>query len=447
MKPSPYNHFFEITGGRFVLAYNSYSGAFAEIEKENYPRVQQLLTHPDNAATPQDHEFLQCLKDGKFLIPDAVDQTAALRTKARAVRLEGKTLTLTIAPTLACNFDCHYCFEARSNIRMSEETQEALLRFSDRHLMRSGALRVCWFGGEPTLCLPIIERVQSRLLEAAEKRRVGIVPGGIITNGYLLDAAMAQRLKDLQIGHAQITIDGPQPVHDRRRKLRNGQGTFDRIIDNLTATADILNVNVRINVDKDNVDSAREVVDLLQQRGILPKVAVGFAQVRSSGNTCADVRDRCYDHREFAQTLVQIHRRLLEDGINRADYPHPLAGAACGAVAEGYYVISPTGHLFRCWEELSMDAKKSIGSIYTAEPEPFQHENLEAYTSWDPFKLTSCKECNILPICMGGCPLTGLQEKKSGAGTCATWKYNLKEMLELAYAAAEPATGELPAHD
>ena len=440
MKPSPYNHFFELKDGRIILAYNSYSGALAEIEKENYGRVQQLLTHPDSASTAQDQEFLQCLKDGRFLVPDAVDQVAALKTRARSTRLEGKALTLTIAPTLACNFDCHYCFESHSNIRMSEETQEALLRFSDHQLIRSGALRVCWFGGEPTLCFSMIEKLQSQLLEIAAKRGARVIPGTIITNGYLLDVDMARRLREMQINHAQITIDGPQAVHDSRRKLRNGRGSFERIVDNLSETVDVLNINVRINIDKDNVDSTCEVVDILQQKNILPKVVVTFAQVKSSGNTCSDIRDRCYDHKEFAHTLVQIHKRLLGHGVNRVEYPHPFGGAACGALADGYYVISPTGHLFRCWEELSMDAQKSIGDLFSTQPEDYQKENIETYNSWDPFKLTACRGCNILPICMGGCPLTGIQSQNSAIGTCSSWKYNLKNMLELAYSnAAQPA--------
>lgn len=443
MKPSPYNHFFEANEGRFILAYNSFTGALAEIERENYSRVQQLLAHPDQAATAQDHEFLQCLKDGGFLIPDAVDQLVALRTKARSLRLEGTLLALTVAPTLACNFDCNYCYESRSNVRMSEETQEALIRFTDHHLRRAGALRICWFGGEPTLCFGMIERLQTRLLELAQRHHADIVPGTIITNGYLMDEAMARRLKELQVTQAQISIDGPRPVHDSRRKLRNGGGTFDRILDNLAATCDILDVNVRINVDKGNVDSAYEVVEVMQGRGILPKVRVTFAQVTSSGEACSGIRDRCYDSEEFARNLVQIHGRLLEHGINRVDPPRVLGGIACGALASGNFVVSPTGHLFRCWEDLSMDARKSIGDLFSHQPEPGQEANLEAYRSWDPLKLPECKTCGVLPICLGGCPVSGMQKAAPVRGDCVYWKYNLREMLGMAYSTmAPPAPGE-----
>ncbi len=437
MKQSPYNRFFEVKGGEVVLAYNSYSGAVAEIDKENCSRVKHLLEYPEQAESPQDAAFVQCLQEGRFLIPDMVDQLAALRVRARAARLEGAVLTLTIAPTLACNFACDYCFESRSNVRMSTETQEALLRFCDYHLRKAEALRVCWFGGEPTLCFPVIEHLQNQLMKLAEKHRVDFAPGLIITNGYLLNAPMARRLRELRVAQAQITIDGPRAVHDSRRKLRSGGGTFDRVMDNLSSAVDFLRINVRINIDRDNVDSAYEVVELLEQRGILPKVRVTFGQVKSSGHACSDVRDRCYDTKEFAHTLVQIHSQLVSRGINRADYPRNLGGAACGALSEGYFVVSPTGFLFKCWEDLSVDARRSIGDLFSLQPTPEQIQNLEVYRNWDPFKLAGCRECEVLPICMGGCPLSGIEKSQTSTGVCSTWKHNFEELLELAYANSE----------
>jgi uncharacterized protein len=434
MKSSRYNHFFEIEGGDTALAYNSYNGAMAEIEKENYTRILHLLVHPDHAESTQDNEFIQCLKEGGFLIADGVDQSAALRTKARRLRLEGAILTLTIAPTLACNFNCDYCYESHSGIRMSKETQQALLDFSDRYLTRAQGLRICWFGGEPTLCLSVINRLQNGLTELANKHQVDIIPGTIITNGFLLDADMAQHLKDLGISRAQITIDGPENVHDKRRTLRSGKGTFRRIVDNLSDTADILTINVRINVDKSNVDSTYEVIEFLQHRDILTKVKVHFAQVISSGAACADICDRCYGEEEFSHTLVNIYSRLFDNGIYRVDYPRVFAGASfCGALSEGYFVVSPTGHLFRCWEELSFDSSKSIGDIFSSSPDDHQRRNLDAYTAWDPFNMSECKECSVLPICMGGCPLHGMKNPQASRGICLPWKYNLRKMIELKY--------------
>ncbi|HVP06450.1 MAG TPA: radical SAM protein [Candidatus Acidoferrum sp.] len=434
MKASRYNHFFEIEGTDFVLGYNAFSGALAEIEKVNHPRVVQLLANPSQAQTKEDREFIECLTAGGFLITEGIDQTAIFKHRAKTYRLKGNILTLTIAPTLACNFSCDYCFESRSTTRMSPQTQDALIRYADQYLVKAEALRICWFGGEPTTCFSLVESLQTRLLELADRHRIDVMPGMIISNGYLLDVAMAENLKRLRIDRAQITIDGPEAVHDRRRKLLNGRGSFGRIIENLERTSGILEINVRINVDRTNIDSAFEVVEILKRRDILSKVKIHFAQVTSSGSTCADIRENCIGDEEFSNTLIQIYDRLFKMGIRQIEYPYIFSGGAfCGALAEGYLVVSPDGHLFKCWEELSTDAANSVGNLFSAAPSEQQKANLDAYLSWDPFTFSECHECNILPICMGGCPVAARKENLRSRGACTPWKYILKELTQLRY--------------
>lgn len=435
MKPSPYNHFFPLSGSEITLAYNAFNGALAEIENVNLPRIQQLLANPADASSEQDHEFVNCLKEGGFLIGHPVDQRASLQATARRLRRMDSILGLTVAPTLACNFRCDYCFEAHSNVRMSEQTQAALLKFCDRQLERAEGLRVWWFGGEPTICMPILDHIQSRLLELAAKYSAEVISGEIITNGYLLDAPMAHHLRDLQITHAQVTIDGPQAIHDRRRKLANGHGTFQRILDNLSETAEILEIDVRINIDKENVDSAVEVVTLLQQRGILPKVKIHFGQVLSAGSACANIRDKCFSDLDFSRVRVELYNKLHEMGIYIYQYPTVrVAAAACGALAEGYFVVGPDGHIYRCWENMSQGSDMAIGSVFAPESiDERQRRNLEAYRNWDPFTMAECRSCRILPICMGGCPALSMQLHDGKSGRCIPTKYHLGDFVALRY--------------
>ncbi|PWB71288.1 hypothetical protein C3F09_08030 [candidate division GN15 bacterium] len=395
----------------------------------------QLLARPEEASSAEDHEFLECLVAGGFLIPNPVDQLATIQATAKKLRRLGSILGLTIAPTLACNFRCDYCFEARSNVRMTEPTQEALLRFCDRQLQRAEGLRVWWFGGEPTICMSILDRVQNGLLDLAAKHNAEIISGEIITNGYLLDGAMAKHLRDLHITKAKITIDGPQPIHDRRRKLANGQGSFWRIIDNLEESSTVLSINVRINIDRDNVESAYKVIDILKNRGILPRVKVHFGQVTSSGVTCADVRDRCLSTLDFSRARVEIYNRLHDRGIYIYEYPvMRAAGASCAALSEGYFTVGPDGYLYRCWEDMAAGAEKSIGTVF--EPNPSndkQREMLAKYRTWDPFKMSECRSCGILPVCMGGCPAASMETNEPQSGHCIPTKFHLGDFIALRY--------------
>lgn len=435
MKPSPYNHFFPLPGTAITLAYNAFNGALAEIENAHLPRIRQLLANSNDASSEQDHQFVACLKEGGYLIPDPVDQTAALQSTAKRLRRMDSILGLTVAPTLACNFRCDYCFEAHAGMRMSPDTQAALLKFCDEKLQIAEGLRVWWFGGEPTICMPILDHIQSNLLDLAAQYGAEVISGEIITNGYLLNGALAKHLKDLQITHAQVTIDGPQPIHDSRRKLANGSGSFDRIIDNLGEAASILEIDLRINIDKENVDSAIEVVQLLQQRSILDKVKVHFGQVLSAGAACASIRDKCFSDVDFSRVRVDLYNKLHDLGIYIYQYPTVrVAGAACGALAEGYYVVGPDGHLYRCWENMSHGAEMAIGSVFAPDTiDNQQKKNLEAYRTWDPFTMTACRNCNILPICMGGCPALSMQLHDGKSGRCIPTKYHLGDFVALRY--------------
>ena len=430
MKASRYNLFFESSDG-VTLAFNSNSGALAEIEKDQLPRIRNILKHPDQADPVTDKDLIDGLTAGGYLVGDAIDEVSCLQVDANTYRLSSAALSLTIAPTLACNFCCDYCYESQSGLKMSEDTQKALLEFADRRMGQSSKLLICWFGGEPTLCMPIIETLQNGLLELAGKHRIQVEPTSIISNGFLLDAAMARRMKEIGISEVQITIDGPPEVHDLRRKLRNGQGTFARILDNVVAISDILQVGIRINVDRDNTDDACRVIEIFRDRQILHKVKVYFAQVQSSGITCADIRDRCFGQEEFSKWQVKLYQTLIDRGIYHVDYPEVSGGITCGAVSNNSFVISPTGHIFKCWEELSLDPEKAVGSIFSSEMTDGQRANQDKFRIWNPFKLSECRKCDILPICMGGCPIHSINAGHPDRGACSPWKFNLGEMLEL----------------
>ena len=59
----------------------------------------------------------------------------------------------------------------------------------------------------------------------------------IITNGLLLTPEVVDRLLPFGLSGVKITLDGDRDTHNRMRPLRGGQGTFDRIIENIRRVA------------------------------------------------------------------------------------------------------------------------------------------------------------------------------------------------------------------
>jgi uncharacterized protein len=202
-------------------------------------------------------------------------------------------------------------------------------------------------------------------------------------------------------------------------------------MDNIAQSCELLDVVVRINVDKHNADTVVELLAELNGRNLLKHLSVHFAPVTSSQAACASIRNRCFTDEQFARTLVHLYRKLFASGIYVIDYPQVFSGGHCGAVSENYYVVSPSGLLFGCWEELASDPAASIGSISDDHRDRRQEANRQRYRAWDPFGLSECRDCDILPVCMGGCPLHGLRSNRNDKGVCSPFKHNLRGMLVL----------------
>src|SRR5204862_5629581 len=111
-----------------------------------------------------------------------------------------------------------------------------------------------FFGGAPLLNLPVMYYLAERLALAAKafgvEQRITI-----ITNGLLLSREIVDRLLPYGLKGVKITLDGDRDTHNRMRPLRGGQGTFDRIIENVKAVADHIGVAIGGNFDEQSADS------------------------------------------------------------------------------------------------------------------------------------------------------------------------------------------------
>jgi uncharacterized protein len=83
---------------------------------------------------------------------------------------------------------------------------------------------VTWYGGEPLLGIPVIERLTSKFKEICERKKAEYTAGSI--NGYLFTTKIVKQLLGLGIDFAQITVDGPKETHDSRRPLVGGGQTY-----------------------------------------------------------------------------------------------------------------------------------------------------------------------------------------------------------------------------
>jgi uncharacterized protein len=160
-KPSHYNIKVPLRGGK-ALVYNSLSGAFALWDQDDITTYERVERQPVEVQSQE----LQGLIKGGYVVPEDTDELLELEYRYNATRFDPSGMTLTIAPTLACNFGCDYCFQGQDKPggRMSPAVQEALLAYLQHKLADLRRVHIAWYGGEPLLARQTIYELSDRLI-------------------------------------------------------------------------------------------------------------------------------------------------------------------------------------------------------------------------------------------------------------------------------------------
>ena len=425
MKSSPYNLFLKTLVGPDYLGYNTLTNALIEFSPQDYEKVLGMLSSVNPPASGNGSEHLwKMLVDGGFMVDGDFDFKAELR--ARYFRSHNsKSLSLTIAPTLQCNFRCSYCFEENRNESMPAVVQSKLLELVREKLPEDGGLHVTWFGGEPLLALETIEDLYRNLQAICAERNAKYNGNSIITNGYLLSPGVAERLKAMNINSVQITLDGPPEIHDRRRPLANGGGTFAAIMDNIKKAKDQLNIVVRLNVDKSNPRAIYGLRELFDGEG-LENVHIYPGHVQAYTEMCKDLESSCISSEEFLEFKWDYELHELAQGRYLQGYPSLLYGYCIAGNPNGY-VIAPSGLIFKCWNEISNDQTSACGDL-AGERSEIMDRNREKWLQWDPFSDGECVRCLCAPLCMGGCPYIRMRFHVT---SCSQYKKHIGDIIAL----------------
>lgn len=409
-KGSRYNNFLHL--GDAVVVFNSYSGALVEPDDE-FMENYALVASSGNADPAATEDMLAA----GLIVEDDVDELEALKSEYRHRTDSADSLNLIIAPTLACNFSCPYCYEKRDAGLMGERVMADVVGLVEANTLRGRDVSVMWYGGEPALGKRVVENLTSRMRRVCARSGVGY-EASMVSNGYMLDDPTW--VMNMGIERVEITLDGMKETHDSRRRLAEGGGTFDQIVENVRRLlGEGVEVNLRVNADKKTVDEARCLVDYLLGCGVEGfDVHLGLVKDFTPSGL---VRDGYLSMEEFAHQFVDFHRFLWSRGLRdcaMSMMPAPKVNA-CTLDAPNSFVVDPGGRVYKCIAEIG-DGGRSIASVSdTLSPEM-------GCDRVNPFSFSECVECKMLPVCMGGC-LRAMDE--GFAARCEVWRYAWEECI------------------
>ena len=429
MKLSKYNLIFDYRN--IKLAFNSMTCAlviatndFLRILEEVKNNVFHRIEH-----SKRELNLIHDMKEGGFIIDDCFDELKFLKFKNFQGKFQTNNFSLSIAPTFACNFACPYCYENTKAQFMTQETMDAICKEVETAAKGKKRIIISWYGGEPLLTKNIIWSLSDKFISYVEKYDA-YYSAQIITNGYLLDNETIANLIKYKISRVQITIDGPADVHNSRRKLRNSsKPTFDTILNNAKKVLDAgIGVAIRINIDKNNEHRVDELLNTLLDYG-LQNAYVYLGHVRVSTEFCTSISSNCLSKQDYAMKFANFEKILLDKGFNKNYYPNypKTKSNNCTADSITSRVIAPDGSMYKCWHDISKP-DMSIGNIRDLADVTDKNIMIQVkYMLSNPFKIDECKNCNVLPLCMGGCPT--ITNKVS----CQNCKYSLVETLKQKY--------------
>jgi uncharacterized protein len=313
---------------------------------------------------------------------------------------------------------------------MSTHIQEKIIQLVKENEPPIKSLSVTWFGGEPLIALPVVEKLSKKFINLSKENFS--YEASIITNGWLFTPDISRLLADLCVKSVQITIDGPREIHNRRRPRIGGKPTFDRIIDNIAASDPRLHINVRMNVDQENIKRVPELLDQLDEAELRDKINIYFAPVIPYTDVCVDISSSCITGRTWSKLQTQLQLYAFERGYGGPSLPPSKTHVCLADNMEGK-VISPSGLIFKCWNNVTQP-QNAVFDLSSKTQTPNMKKTHDQWTNWSPFNQSECVECNILPQCMGGCPYLSLQQKDQPKNDyCKELKHNLPETIAIYY--------------
>ena len=435
MQPSIFNVRVPLADRDEVFLMNTFTDAQLIVSRE----VTDLLDRIGRGGftfNPDGHErdAFSTLAENGFIVESREADRHNVENFFNDFRTGQDQLRVTVLTTLQCNFACDYCIQGdhgeynKTAAKMSMDTAARVAEWTEARMdaVRPKSFALTFFGGEPLLNLPVMYFLAEQMWNAATERGVEMYIN-VITNGLLLTPEVVDRLKPFGLSGVKITLDGDRETHNRMRPLRGGQGTFDKILNNIRLVADKCRIAIGGNFDESSVDSYPALLDFLreqefadklakvafkpiireqkpaQPKGLIPLTAVSGdgkplngTCMTSAGAGVTTSTSACDSCHFLDDKMSFLREETTKRGFKTVDGVHM---GPCEIHKTHAHTIGPEGSLYAC-PGFAGNVPESTGHI------DGRHDDLRSAAAKRFAKITAWEECNdcaFIPVCAGGC--------------------------------------------
>ncbi len=422
MRTSNYNIYVPLVDSERFILVHGYTGAVDVVSADVVDFLQDFnRMNGDKRNNSMDKKTIETLIRRGYLTERTPEQENQHLLQIASLLLKKYQKVdfpeFVIIPTYDCNLRCFYCYENKLHAkgskwlktRITKEQIDAIFQaIPDLCSDNINEGEVTLYGGEPLLVenLGIVEYI-------IEKGRKVNLSFGAVTNGVALEY-FKDFLGDKKITRLQISMDGPPRIHDKRRFLSDGSGTFQLISQNINMALDKgVKVTVRINVDRLTVSGLPTLIRIMEENGWFSQekfwAYVSTVHCPAKLFSRQMLRDsELFQEFDKIKELVSEPKRILindggikrlfKKGLSDNHFP-PLRASFCAASAK-MYVFDPFGDVYGCWETVG-DTKQRIGRYF---PElKIGNDFMESWSKINITNLPKCQKCKYALFCAGGC--------------------------------------------
>ncbi|MBN2804699.1 MAG: radical SAM protein [Deltaproteobacteria bacterium] len=324
---------------------------------------------------------------------------------------ENDEIQIFYVPDYGCNFACDYCYQMEYSPLSGHESKnviDAFFNYVDNKF--AGKKRYfTLFGGEPLL--PSKKHIDNitYFLSEAKKRSIDTA---VVTNGYSIEHYF-DILKEAKIREIQVTVDGMEEIHNLRRPLKGGGGTFDKIVKGIDILLENnIAVNLRMVVDSQNIEDLPKLAQFAIDRGWTKNSKFKTQLGRNYDlHSCQIRQDQLYSRVEMYKEVVELINKyphilefhkpnfhVLKNLAQNEELPAAIFDSCPGAKTE--WAFDYTGKIFSCTATVGKKGEE-LGTFY---PEvSLDEDTIEQWQDRDILEIEKCRTCSAALVCGGGC--------------------------------------------
>ena len=304
--------------------------------------------------------------------------------------------------TERCNLACRHCYQGAPVLEMDygeicgaiADVKTAIEGWAKDYAMNvSPSLH--FTGGEPLLrddLFPILRHARGCGFSVS-----------LMSNGTMIDRAVAEQLKAAEVADVQISLDGLESVHNSLR----GNGSFRSAVEGIASlVGEGIDTNINLTVSRLNMNQAGDLVALADELGVS---AIAFSRLVPSGRgkqladllltkeEVAAFYDGLRRYRDKTRVTVTSRDPLaaiadLDGDITQTDLP--VGGCAAGMFG---VTIAADGTVMPCRRmDLPIGNVKNdrFRDLWADSPVLWQLRTRQEYHG-------GCDTCHYWPVCRG----------------------------------------------